>query len=144
MYILGDQCFNQNFILSERTLFTWNYLSHTIESCSFGFSSKDPSLIYFGRSRPAQAHKTRLETHTRSYQTCSLAPERVRPLKIFSTLKFFSKCRLLLTDGCLNHKLMAVFLIFTNHQYYILPGSFIKQYGLRLPPIRFLTLSLFL
>ena len=143
MYISGDQCFNQNFIIRERTLFTWNYQSHPIESCSFGFSSKDPSLIYFGRSRPAQAHKTRLETHTRSYQTCSLAPERVRPLKIFSTLKFFSKCRLLLTDGCLNHKLMAVFLIFTNHQYYILTRSFIKRYDLSLQPTSFLTISLF-
>ena len=98
---------------------------------------RNPSLVYFGRSRPAQAHKTRLETQTHSYQTWSPAYERVRPPKISSTLKFFPKCRLLLTDGSLNHKLMVVFLIFTNHLHYILTRLPIKEIWLKLNTYQF-------
>ena len=132
----GEQCFNQNLTLYEWILFTRNHQSHTIESFSLGFSSKDPSLVYFRRSRPAQAHKTRLETQTH-YQTWSPAYERVRPPKISSTLKFFPKCRLLLTDGSLNHKLMVVFLIFTNHLHYILTRLPIKEIWLKLNTYQF-------
>ena len=41
----GEQCFNQNLTLYEWILFTRNHQSHTIESFSLGFSSKDPSLV---------------------------------------------------------------------------------------------------